>query len=203
MNQIPNEAASDVLKPCPFCGTEGQVYDPRGRKIAWHVFCNECSCEGPVCLNGELVQTREQAIEAWNQRTTETNLRTVPLSEIDGSALAALMIAEKHIVHMAAWISKHNAGYSFEGLMEDKWIIDQALGDNSSVQVAATRKHDPFTLVEALREAEKALRNHACHGGDNVPCLRTIAQCKSECGEQAGDALLTVEAALAAWEASQ
>ena len=31
---------------------------------------------------------------------------------------------------------KQHAGYSFEGLMEDKWIIDQALGDNSK---AATR----------------------------------------------------------------
>lgn len=33
--------------------------------------------------------------------------------------LAALHTAVRHIEHMAAWISKQNAGYSFEGLGED------------------------------------------------------------------------------------
>lgn len=116
----------DKLKPCPFCGEQPKVYDPKGRRIAWHVFCDNCSCEGPVSFGDELVETRQQAIDTWNRRATEK-----PLPEIDGSAMAALVVAERHIVHMAAWISKHNTGYSFEGLHEDKWIIDQALAAHS------------------------------------------------------------------------
>ena len=48
-------------------------------------------------------------------------------------AAEALMVADQHIRHMAAWISKTNSsdtplhGYSFEALGEDKWKIDQAL----------------------------------------------------------------------------
>ena len=33
--------------------------------------------------------------------------------------LTELQVAVRHIEHMAAWISKKNAGYSFEGLGED------------------------------------------------------------------------------------
>lgn len=51
-------------------------------------------------------------------------------------------------------------------------------------------------LRAALEQADGALRNHACHGGETMPCLRSKEQCKSECGKAAGDALLVVEAAL-------
>ena len=55
---------------------------------------------------------------------------------------------------------------------------------------------DQIRTRKALRAAENALRRHACHGGPKAPCLRTPAQCASECGREAGDALLLVEAAL-------
>ncbi len=48
-------------------------------------------------------------------------------------ASEALAVADQHIQHMAAWISRTNAsdtplhGYSFEALGEDKWIIDKAV----------------------------------------------------------------------------
>ncbi len=51
-------------------------------------------------------------------------------------------------------------------------------------------------LREALASADDALRNHACHGGPDAPCLRTSSQCHFDCGKQAGDALVTVLAAL-------
>lgn len=51
-------------------------------------------------------------------------------------------------------------------------------------------------LREALQVADDALCEYACHGGDGVPCLRTLDQCNSECGKRAGNALLTVREAL-------
>jgi hypothetical protein len=51
-------------------------------------------------------------------------------------------------------------------------------------------------VVKALKAADDALRNYACHGGPSVPCIRSPEQCRSECGKPAGDALLLVESAL-------
>lgn len=59
-------------------------------------------------------------------------------NELKAAAANALEVANSHIQHMAAWISKTNAsdtplhGYSFEALGEDKWIIDQALASLKS-----------------------------------------------------------------------
>jgi hypothetical protein len=44
----------------------------------------------------------------------------------------ALALAVQHIEHMAAWITKQNAGYSFESLGEDMPSIREALGSVSS-----------------------------------------------------------------------
>jgi hypothetical protein len=53
-----------------------------------------------------------------------------------------------------------------------------------------------MSILDALEAADKALRNHACHGGPDLPCLRAPEQCRAECGKEAGDALLLVEEAL-------
>jgi hypothetical protein len=50
----------------------------------------------------------------------------------------ALKLAIAHIDHMAAWITKQNAGYSFEGLGEDMPCIRTAL----TAQQAARREDD-------------------------------------------------------------
>ncbi len=55
-------------------------------------------------------------------------------------------------------------------------------------------------LVEAAREAVEALCNHACHAGENAPCIRSKDQCHAECGKLAGDAFLTLFAALSQYE---
>ncbi len=62
---------------------------------------------------------------------------------------------------------------------------------------------DAVAVRAALVSADNALRNHACHGGDATPCLRARYQCDIECGREAGDALLLVEAALAQLPADQ
>lgn len=58
----------DELKPCPFCGVEG---DPdinksslAGPENRWKfgVYCNVCFCEGPPG------KTKEEAGRRWNER---------------------------------------------------------------------------------------------------------------------------------------
>lgn len=67
----------------------------------------------------------------------------------------------------------------------------------------ATLAEHAKKLEAALREADKALRQHACHGGPNAPCLRPDWQCREECGQLAGDVLLIVEAVLTQKEADR
>lgn len=55
-------------------------------------------------------------------------------------------------------------------------------------------------LVEAARAAAEALCNHACHAGETAPCIRSAEQCRDECGKVAGDAFLTLFAALSQYE---
>ena len=55
-------------------------------------------------------------------------------------------------------------------------------------------------LREALKSAREALTEYACHGGPTMPCRRALYQCAEECGKNAGDARLVVDAALASKE---
>jgi len=54
---------SETLKPCPFCGKQGQlsVYEPM---VMYAVHCTNAACniEGPDATSGAA------AIAAWNQR---------------------------------------------------------------------------------------------------------------------------------------
>lgn len=52
-------------------------------------------------------------------------------------------------------------------------------------------------LREALSAAREALCEYACHAGADVPCLRRAEQCRQECGKAAGDAIQSIDAALA------
>jgi hypothetical protein len=56
-------------------------------------------------------------------------------------------------------------------------------------------------LVEALKVADRALRNYACEG-PGAPCLRTPAQCGDNCGLGAAQALEAVESALSSLKES-
>lgn len=50
----------ETLKPCPFCGGNAQTVKSSGR-WGWFVSCR-CAAVGPSS------QSREAAIEAWNDR---------------------------------------------------------------------------------------------------------------------------------------
>jgi hypothetical protein len=73
-----------------------------------------------------------------------------------------------------------------------------ALVNNLPAILAAAEKLE--VAKEALKSADAALREYACHGGKDVPCIRTQDQCSFECGRFAGDALIEVGQALAALE---
>lgn len=49
------------LKPCPFCGGPAMVTNP----TMWQAWCTECHSIGEPRL------TKEEAIEAWNRRTSD------------------------------------------------------------------------------------------------------------------------------------
>ena len=66
----------------------------------------------------------------------------------------------------------------------------ELLAENAALKAEIER------LREALREADDALCEYACHGGLKIPCRRTPNQCRSECGRAAADALVVVRAAL-------
>ena len=72
-------------------------------------------------------------------------------------------------------------------------------GKTEAEAIAAwnTRHTATAEALEAMREAREALREYACHGGPDVPCLRNENQCRAECGKSAGDAFIRLTAAIA------
>ncbi len=57
------------------------------------------------------------------------------------SVHCALKLAIQHIEHMAAWISAHNAGYSFESLGEDMPGIRAAAFPPTPTRGGPTERH--------------------------------------------------------------
>ena len=53
------------LKPCPFCGREGELHQKR-RLGTWIVECTNNSCPAS-CMIGYDYDTADDAIEAWNR----------------------------------------------------------------------------------------------------------------------------------------
>lgn len=56
---------SDKLKPCPFCGGQGDYYYIMTMRKHW-IGCHNCNC----ATDG--YDTEEEAIEAWNTRAELT-----------------------------------------------------------------------------------------------------------------------------------
>ena len=59
---------SEELKPCPFCGNKAELFCTKGTED-WAVVCQhpECGCNARILY----CDTKEEAIEQWNRRTSD------------------------------------------------------------------------------------------------------------------------------------
>lgn len=57
------------LKPCPFCGSKGEINYREGLE-AWVVECSNHFCMASYMI-GMDYDTEEEAIEAWNRRVAD------------------------------------------------------------------------------------------------------------------------------------
>lgn len=57
----------DDLKPCPFCGSNDLTICYNVLRTYTCVNCYKCGAEGGGC------ETKEEAIEAWNERVGDTH----------------------------------------------------------------------------------------------------------------------------------
>ena len=67
------------LKPCPFCGSDGEVatFDYEGKSY-WYARCTHCGVYSEIDA-----ETEEIAVTSWNTRPIEDELRAVLKSTID------------------------------------------------------------------------------------------------------------------------
>lgn len=112
---------------------------------AYDAYCKKWSpqpamidLEGRNCRGGFGVKELDEFIPGWREELSEisklkaevarlTTALASPPAPVSRSAGDALRTAIGHIEHMAAWIGKQNAGYSFESLSEDMPGIREAL----------------------------------------------------------------------------
>ncbi|NLS27974.1 hypothetical protein S2M10_29760 [Sphingomonas sp. S2M10] len=84
-----------ALKPCPFCGGEGEIafftmMASPNLPAGYFIECATCACSGPRFhieskMPDRIEYTQRKAIEAWNTRAEEDVLG----NSIHGSAAAA------------------------------------------------------------------------------------------------------------------
>jgi Lar family restriction alleviation protein len=66
------------LKKCPFCGGEAKfTYSVNGSHM--HIHCEDTNCIGSTIMND--YETEAEAIEAWNNRATESEIRAKAIDE--------------------------------------------------------------------------------------------------------------------------
>ena len=68
------------LKKCPFCGGEAEVVKVHSgvAMFPYTVVCKSNECSASV---GVFKETREKAIEVWNNRATESEIRAKAIDE--------------------------------------------------------------------------------------------------------------------------
>ena len=73
------------LRECPFCGGEAKIdwYEDDSNKTHWFIYCCDCSCE--LSFNTET--SKEEAIETWNSRATEAEIRAKAIDEFAEKAI--------------------------------------------------------------------------------------------------------------------
>lgn len=137
--------------------------------------------EGPLCEGSEIVaRHRIEATAPLQQRIDylEHRLETEPGWSEDADGIACrddtIRLQDKRIADLEQVLkdSKHYFEHYAEALQAEN-----------------------AELVSLLREAQKALHQHACHGED-APCRRDSADCRLNCGFTAGAVASQIDAKL-------
>ena len=69
------------LKKCPFCG--GEAYSYKSKNLLGEMFCG-IECESNECIVHTMIAeypTEEKAIEQWNNRVTEAEIRNKAIDD--------------------------------------------------------------------------------------------------------------------------
>ena len=89
----------DKLKPCPFCGGKADLH--WHWSDCWGTICLSCCIEGPIPKQ----DTEAEAITAWNQRATDTQVSSLVSAAMDfkkaREAWAAVFPSSKAEAHIA------------------------------------------------------------------------------------------------------
>ena len=106
------------LKKCPFCGGEVKIYSESvdAETEVYHFECNNCNSDTyfDFC-------DKEEAIEAWNTRATEAELRANVIDEF--AEKMELEVSESIVWSMLADFSKEKTfDYTAEKIVD--YVID-------------------------------------------------------------------------------
>ena len=100
---------AELIKPCPFCGSEAELIVFNYEYGTVTVGCSNEDCDITM---GKGFFSDEEAIEAWNNRATEAEIRAKTIDE----ALKALSIFNDR---------EHGNKHFFYGIETAKEILEQ------------------------------------------------------------------------------
>lgn len=103
---------SDVLKPCPFCGTQPEIGSLGGDNENWCIWCPSCiqaTVETDVYRG---IETKEKCIDLWNTRHQDEALRKSHAELVE--ALSDLKDASK------------SSGYPHEAIKRAEQALSEA-----------------------------------------------------------------------------
>ena len=93
------------LKKCPFCG--GKAYSYKSKNLLGEMFWG-IECESNECIVHTMIAeypTEEKAIEQWNNRVTEADIRAKAISDIFEIMYNAVAHSSDHDERsMAYWV---------------------------------------------------------------------------------------------------
>ena len=212
---------TEALLPCPFCGNhDNDIVDDRWMcnccmaegppsridpARAWNRRATHSTAVRPPVSGADPgeVERVARAIDpsAWQRFELETSWDRLAVQTICDKD-SSIRAAERAIAAIAALAEPIEVRPSsaieqaIRTTLGGATHLDAGLIEDTVAAALAVMPRPSSEVVEALRAADKALRDYACHAGPKVPCARTAGQCASECGRAAGDALMLVEAAL-------
>ena len=110
---------SELLLPCPFCGTKDLDYCSYYEM--WRVECRNPSCE----IEGSLEPSKEKATESWNRRASPWINVEERLPEKDDDCLLVVEIRGNRVVETGYYSKK----YGFHISHEDSYHEDDGYKD--------------------------------------------------------------------------